>query len=126
MLACLLNESNKIELRQVPTPQLDKGDTLVKMEACGICGTDLEKIDGPLGPGGILGHEVSGTIQQAPEDMKECAPGDSVVADHHGPCYHCSSCLRGEPTLCPHFKKTNIHPSGIGESSRGATYDSAS
>ncbi|TMI35733.1 zinc-binding dehydrogenase [Candidatus Bathyarchaeota archaeon] len=66
MLACLLNESNKIELRQVPTPQLDKGDTLVKMEACGICGTDLEKIDGRLGPGGILGHEVSGTIQQAP------------------------------------------------------------
>ena len=99
MLACLLNESNKIELRQVPTPQLDKGDALVKMEACGICGTDLEKIDGRLGPGGIIGHEVSGTIQQAPEDMKDYAPGDRVVAHHHVPCYKCSTCLRGDPDM---------------------------
>src|SRR5205809_4625048 len=85
MLACLLNKSNKIELRQVPTPRLDRGDALVKMEACGICGTDLEKIDGRLGAGGILGHEVSGTIQQAPEYMKEYAPGNRVVAHHHVP-----------------------------------------
>ena len=123
MLACLLNESNRIELRQVPTPRLDRGDALVKMEACGICGTDLEKIDGRLGAGGILGHEVSGTIQQAPEYMKEYAPGDRVVAHHHVPCYNCSTCLRGDPTLCPQFKKTNIDPCGIAASFRVPRYN---
>src|SRR5438094_966324 len=101
MLACLLNESNRIELREIPIPRLDRGDALVKMEACGICGTDLEKIDGHLGPGGILGHEVSGTIQQAPDEMKDYVPGDRVVAHHHVPCYNCFSCLRGDMTFDP-------------------------
>ena len=123
MLACLLNESNHIELRQVPIPRLDKGDVLVKMEACGICGTDLEKIDGQLGPGGILGHEVSGTIQQAPENNKDLIPSDRVVAHHHVPCYKCSNCLRSDLTLCEQFKKTNIDPCGIAESFRVPAYN---
>ena len=123
MLACLLNESNRIELREIPIPRLDRGDALVKMEACGICGTDLEKIDGHLGPGGILGHEVSGTIQQAPDEMKDYVPGDRVVAHHHVPCYNCFSCLRGDLTLCPQFKKTNIEPCGIAASFRVPRYN---
>ena len=123
MLACLLNESNRIELREIPIPRLDKGDALVKMEACGICGTDLEKIDGRLGAGGILGHEVSGTIQQAPDEMKDYVPGDRVVAHHHVPCYNCFSCLRGDLTLCQQFKKTNIEPCGTAASFRVPRYN---
>ena len=123
MLACLLDKSNKIELRQVPIPRLDKGDILVRMEACGICGTDLEKINGQLGPGGILGHEVSGTLQEAPENMTDLIPGDKVVAHHHVPCYKCSTCLKGDLTLCEQFKKTNIDPCGIAESFRVPAYN---
>src|SRR5205809_6791767 len=101
MHACLLNKSNRTELRAIPMPRLDRGDALVKMEAGGICGTDLENIDGRLGAGGILGHEVSGTIQQAPDEMTHYVPGDRVVAHHHVPCYHSSSRLRADPTLRP-------------------------
>ncbi len=112
MLACLLDSQNKIALRDVPLPRLEDEDVLVKMEACGICGTDLEKLDGRLGPGGILGHEVSGTVERAPKHSKH-AIGDRVVAHHHVPCYKCTTCLQGDLTLCQEFKKTNLDPCGL-------------
>ncbi len=121
MLACLLDASNKVVLKQVPVPPLNTGDVLVKMEASGVCGTDLEKINGQLGPGGILGHEVSGTIQQS--ENSSYKQGDRVVAHHHVPCYKCSACLRGDMTVCEQFKKTNIDPCGFSESFRVPAYN---
>ncbi len=123
MLACLLEGPNKIALGQMPIPRLAKGDVLVRMEACGICGTDLEKIDGRLGPGGILGHEVSGIVQETSDKASEYVPGDRVVAHHHVPCYKCANCLRGDLTLCQEFKKTNIEPCGFAESFRVPRYN---
>lgn len=113
MLACLLEEHNKITLREAPIPRLSEGDILVKMEASGICGTDLEKIDGRLGPGGILGHEVSGTIQETTKTVTNYSVGDRMVAHHHVPCYNCAICRNGDFTLCNQFKKTNIDPCGL-------------
>jgi L-iditol 2-dehydrogenase len=123
MLACLLDSANKITLRQVPTPWPQKGEVLVKMEASGICGTDLEKISGQLGPGGILGHEVSGTIQQSFLESADFSPGDRVIVHHHVPCYKCASCFRGDFTMCEEFKKTNIDPCGFAESFRVPEYN---
>ncbi len=122
MLACLLDKENKISLGHVPVPQLRDGDVLIKMEACGICGTDLEKIGGQLGSGGILGHEVSGTVQDAGNNH-DYSPGDRVVAHHHVPCYKCTICQKGELTLCEEFKKTNIEPCGLAESFRLPQYN---
>ena len=113
MLACLLDENNKVTLREVPTPRLSEGDVLVKMEASGICGTDLEKIDGRLGRGGILGHEVSGTIMETTKTIADYSVGDRVVAHHHVPCYNCATCQNGDFTLCDQFKKTNLDPCGL-------------
>jgi len=115
MLACLLEGPNRVVVKDVPTPRLSDGDVLVRMEASGICGTDLEKIDGQLGPGGILGHEVSGTITEVADDIQDCAVGDRVIAHHHVPCYKCNLCRRGDLTLCTEFKKTNIDPCGFAE-----------
>lgn len=115
MLACLLEGPNRIALRDVPIPHLNKGDVLVRMEASGICGTDLEKIEGSLGPGGILGHEVSGTINDIAPDVQDFKIGDRVIAHHHVPCYHCHQCERGDLTLCDEFKKSNIDPCGFAE-----------
>jgi L-iditol 2-dehydrogenase len=123
MLACLLDGTNKIALRQVPVPKLDRGDVLVKMEACGICGTDLEKVEGKLGPGGILGHEVSGTVLETSADVQDYKIGDRVVVHHHVPCYKCTLCMRGDFTLCAQFKKTNIEPCGLAESFRVPRYN---
>jgi L-iditol 2-dehydrogenase len=123
MLACLLDGlDNRVTLRDVSPPRLAKGDALVKMEACGICGTDLEKISGQLGLGGILGHEVSGVIQQAPE-TSEYGIGDRVVAHHHVPCYKCDICQKGDHTVCEQFRKTNIDPCGLAESFRVPQYN---
>lgn len=113
MLACLLDETNRVSVREVPTPQLSEGDILVKMEASGICGTDLEKIDGRLGKGGILGHEVSGTIEKTTKNGEDFARGDRIVAHHHVPCYNCAICRNGDLTLCNEFKKTNLDPCGL-------------
>jgi L-iditol 2-dehydrogenase len=123
MLACLLDgPDNRVSIRDVPVPRLNKGDALVKMEACGICGTDLEKISGQLGPGGILGHEISGTIQHASENSRYRI-GDRVVAHHHVPCYKCATCQKRDYTLCEQFKKTNIDPCGLAESFRVPEYN---
>jgi L-iditol 2-dehydrogenase len=115
MLACFLDAPKRVAVRDVPIPKLSTGDVLVRMEASGICGTDLEKIQGHLGPGGILGHEVSGTIEKVADDVTDYKPGDRVVAHHHAPCYSCLECSRGDFTLCNDFKKSNIDPCGFAE-----------
>ena len=125
MLACFLENPHKVTVRDVPIPKLGRGDILVRMEASGICGTDLEKIDGQLGPGGILGHEVSGTIERVADGVVDYKPGDRVVAHHHVPCYQCSECSRGDFTLCNEFKKSNIDPCGFAEYFRVPDYNVA-
>lgn len=121
MQAWVLDRSNRVVFNEVPMPRLNQGDVLVKMEALGICGTDLEKIAGQLGTGGILGHEVSGTIQQV--DAADYAVGERIVAHHHVPCYKCAACLRGDMTVCEQFKKSNIDPCGFAESFRVPSYN---
>jgi L-iditol 2-dehydrogenase len=125
MLACFLDAPKKVRVKDVPIPNLTPGDILVRMEASGICGTDLEKIEGQLGPGGILGHEVSGTIERVAKDVTRYKPGDRVVAHHHVPCYQCADCSRGDFTLCTEFKKTNIDPCGFAEYFRVPEYNVA-
>ncbi len=93
------------------------------MEASGICGTDLEKIEGQLGSGGILGHEVSGTIEKVADNVTEHKPGERVVAHHHVPCYECADCCNGNYTLCNKFKRTNIDPCGFAEYFRVPQYN---
>jgi len=125
MLACFLDAPKKVRVKDVPIPNLTPGDILVRMEASGICGTDLEKIEGQLGPGGILGHEVSGTIERVAKDVTRYKPGDRVVAHHHVPCYQCVDCSRGDFTLCTEFKETNIDPCGFAEYFRVPQYNVA-
>ncbi len=115
MQACLLKEPGRVLLEDVATPALHQGEVLVRLQASGICGTDLEKIQGGYGPGGILGHEVSGTVEKTAEGVKGLQQGDRVVAHHHVPCYNCYLCKRGDYTMCDKFKKTNLDPCGFAE-----------
>ena len=115
MLACLLRGPGKAVLQDVPIPKLGEKDVLVRLEVAGICGTDVEKLDGGLGPGGILGHEVSGSIERLGESVEEFSKGDRVVAHDHVPCYNCHYCGRGDYTMCDFFKKTNFDPCGLAE-----------
>jgi L-iditol 2-dehydrogenase len=115
MLACLLESPGKVTLQNLPVPKVGPGDVLVRLRAGGICGTDLEKIHGAYGPGGVLGHEVSGTIERTGKAVKDLARGDRVVAHHHVPCQNCYYCQHNDHTMCDTFKTTNLDPCGFAE-----------
>src|SRR5262249_39691011 len=107
MYACLLRGPNKLEMADLPVPQIKPGEVLVNFHAGGICGTDLEKIQGGYGPGGILGHEVSGVVGAVGNEVKGVKLGDRVVPHHHVPCFNCRLCELGDFTMCHFFRATN-------------------
>jgi L-iditol 2-dehydrogenase len=123
MLACFLDGPGRTIVRDVATPRLSENEILVRMEASGVCGTDLEKINGQLGPGGILGHEVSGSIESVAGTVQGLEPGARVVVHHHAPCYNCPTCLHGDFTMCTEFKQSNIDPCGFAELFRVPSYN---
>jgi L-iditol 2-dehydrogenase len=115
MLACLINGQRQAEITNVPVPRLHPGEILIKLAAAGICGTDIEKVHGAYGPGGILGHEVSGTIESVGDEVTDLRKSDRVIAHHHVPCYNCHYCHQGDHTMCDLFRKTNLDPCGFAE-----------
>ncbi len=112
-------------IEDVPVPELSRGDVLVRMKASGICGTDLEKVQGALGPGGVLGHEVSGIVEEVGGAVVGVSRGDRVVAHHHVPCYSCYYCVRGDFTICDTFKKTNFDPCGMADLFKVSEFNAA-
>lgn len=115
MQACLINDNGQVGMEDVPIPVLGRGEVLIKLEAAGICGTDIEKAQGGYGSGGILGHEVSGTVERIGQDMIGLQLGQRVLAHHHVPCYGCEYCLQGDHTMCDLFRSTNFDPCGLAE-----------
>ena len=115
MKALFVGEGGKVALREVERPTIKKGEILVEMKSCGVCGTDLEKVRGEAMTSPVLGHEVVGEVAEIGEGVKEILSGDRVFTHHHAPCYECSLCSRGEYTLCAEFPKHNISPGGFSE-----------
>ncbi|KAK7205262.1 putative sorbitol dehydrogenase [Myxozyma melibiosi] len=99
---------------EVPLPKLRDNDVLIKVAACGVCGTDLHIHEGefiaqfPL----IPGHEVVGSVAAIGKDVKEFAIGDRVVADNSELCGECFYCRRGKPLLCEHFNAHGVTMDG--------------
>ncbi|MCB1214697.1 MAG: alcohol dehydrogenase catalytic domain-containing protein, partial [Deltaproteobacteria bacterium] len=88
----------------------------LQVEACGICGTDLLKIDRQLPKVPVvLGHELCGVVTQTGKGVSNFKPGDRMVVAHHVPCQSCHYCLHGNPSMCLHFKSTNLDPGGFSE-----------
>ena len=109
-------DSSVVELVESTSPVPGPGDILIKMAACGICGSDLEKVYGEYGqPSTRLGHEPAGTIKAVGDRVKGFAPGDRVFTHHHVPCYLCYLCKHGSETRCPDYSQSNISPCGIAE-----------
>jgi L-iditol 2-dehydrogenase len=115
MKAILCRPGAGAQLEDVPVPALQEGEALVTVEACGLCGSDLLKLDGPSATNSILGHEVVGRIEKTRGSTGAFKTGDRVVVAHHVPCGDCHSCRRGHPTMCDEFKKTNLDPGGFSE-----------
>jgi alcohol dehydrogenase/L-iditol 2-dehydrogenase len=95
-----------IDVRDVPLPQIGRGECLVRVEQCGICGSELHMFKGQLNvlaqPPVILGHEWAGEIVQIGPDVQGFAVGDRVVSETAAEtCGACTYCLAGEYNLCP-------------------------
>ncbi len=119
MRAAVYTGSSTVRVQEVPTPVPGPGELLVRVEACGICHTDLKKIQHNLLPGPrIFGHETAGVVVATGEDVSCFAPGDRVVVFHHVPCLDCFYCRRKLYAQCATYKKVGVtagyEPSGGG------------
>ena len=119
MRAVVYRGINDMRIETVPVPEIGRGEILVRIATCGICGTDLKKVHyGSHSAPRIFGHEMSGVIVAVGEGVSSFGVGERVVVHHHVPCNECYYCRKGTPAQCPLYKKTGVtagfEPSGGG------------
>jgi L-iditol 2-dehydrogenase len=103
MKALLLSSYRHLEIAEVPAPTVADGEVLVRVAACGICGSDVHGYDGSSGrriPPIVMGHEAAGTIAAIGPGVSGFAVGDRVTFDSTIFCGECAYCLRGQTNLC--------------------------
>jgi L-iditol 2-dehydrogenase len=115
MKVAVVESPGKVGLVEMPTPVPQRGEVLVKMRACGVCGTDVEKVYGEGVSGKILGHEAVGEVAEIGDGVEGARRGDKVFTHHHVPCYSCDVCSRGGETFCLEYRKHNLIPCGLAE-----------
>ena len=116
MKSAFVKEPSIISVEDKEKPVLGSGDILVQMRACGICGSDLEKVFGQYGqPSMRLGHEPAGIVLDVGSNVNDFKTGDRVFTHHHVPCYSCHFCKHGNETMCKKYYETNLSPCGLSE-----------
>jgi L-iditol 2-dehydrogenase len=103
MKSLVLSEYSHLELADFPVPQAGPLEVLVRVEACGICGSDVHGFDGSTGrriPPIVMGHEAAGTVEAIGDGVTKYAKGDRVTFDSTVYCGKCPYCLRGQINLC--------------------------
>ncbi len=109
MQAAVYRGKGRVEVEEVATPAIGPGEILVRVEASGICHTDLKKIEhNLLAPPRIYGHETAGVVVAVGEGVTKFGVGDRVVPFHHIPCSNCFYCDRKLYAQCPVYKKIGI------------------
>lgn len=113
---CLL-KPGVLVLKDLPKPTLSRGQAVIKMEMCGICGSDLTAYRGVNPtmryPINGLGHEGVGIIQEIGENEKDLKPGDRVVLEPYVPCNHCHMCAAGRFNNCVDIRVCGVHKDGM-------------
>ena len=109
MHAAVYRGRSVVNVEEVPTPSIGPGELLIRVEACGICHTDLKKIEhNLLEPPRIYGHETAGVVAAVGAGVTRFRQGDRVVAFHHIPCRNCFYCNRKLYAQCPVWKRVGI------------------
>jgi L-iditol 2-dehydrogenase len=107
--AVVLDDAGQPSVADVPAP--DGPGELIRLRACGLCGSDVEKL-GRAAAGTVLGHEVVGELEN----------GLRVVLGHHRPCGECRRCRAGHESACAEFAAATIRPGGFAEQIRADFY----
>lgn len=115
MRVAMYYNNDDIRLEEMPVPQIGPGEILMRVEACGICGSDLlewyRRHKAPL----VLGHEVAGTIVALGKEVQRFRVGERICVAHHVPCNSCRYCFSGHHTVCETLRRTNFDPGGFAE-----------
>ncbi|MFL5759431.1 MAG: zinc-dependent alcohol dehydrogenase family protein [Thermomicrobiales bacterium] len=115
MRAVIVEEPGKVRVDQVPDPEFEPKDVVIKVGACGICGTDIHIIDGEFPPTKypiIPGHEFGGTVVAVGEDVTGVKVGDRVGVDPTLNCGECYFCQRGMGNLCERWNAVGVTKTG--------------
>lgn len=116
MRSAVYHPPDKFILEERPQPKIGEDEVLLKVAACGICGTDVLKVNRALPKvPTVLGHEVVGEAVAVGKAVTKFKVGDRIVVAHHVPCGTCHFCRHGNHSMCHHFKKTNLDPGGFSE-----------
>jgi len=119
MQAAVYRAVDDVQTEEIAVPEIGAGEVLVRIDTCGICGTDLKKIHtGSHTVPRVFGHEMAGTIAAVGEGVRGFAVGDRVMAFHHIPCGHCFYCRKKTFAQCETYKKVGT-TAGLGEAAGG-------
>jgi L-iditol 2-dehydrogenase len=111
MKALVLTAYNHLEIQDWPCPEIAADEVLLRVAACGVCGSDIHGMDGSTGrrqPPIIMGHEAAGTIVEVGAEVRDWAAGDRVTFDSTIYCGRCWHCRRGEINLCDHRRVLGV------------------
>jgi L-iditol 2-dehydrogenase len=109
MRAAVYTGDSTVSVESVPTPAIGPGELLIRVESCGICHTDLKKIEyNLLAPPRIFGHETAGVVAAAGGEVRGFSVGDRVIVFHHIPCLECFYCRHKLFAQCPVYKKVGV------------------
>jgi L-iditol 2-dehydrogenase len=115
MRVAMYYSNQDIRIEEMPVPEIRPDELLMKVEASGICGSDVlewyRMKKAPL----VLGHEVGGEVVKAGDKIQKFKVGDRIAASHHVPCNSCYYCLTGHHTACDTLRITNFDPGGFAE-----------
>ena len=128
MQAAVYRGIDQVRVEEVPVPAIGPGEVLLRVRACGICGTDLKKIhSGSHSAPRIFGHETAGVIVAVGENVSGFAPGDRAMVFHHTPCGDCYYCRKKTFAQCSAYKQVGVtagfDPSGVGFAEYGRVID---
>lgn len=119
MQAAVYRAPDVIVTESVAVPAIGPGEVLVRIDTCGICGTDLKKIHTGSHPAPrVFGHEMAGTIAAVGAEVSGFAVGDRVMAFHHIPCGRCFYCKKHTFAQCEQYKLVGT-TAGVGEPAGG-------
>jgi L-iditol 2-dehydrogenase len=109
MRAGVYRDKGVVRVEEVPVPEVGEGEVLIKVAACGVCGTDIKKIfQRYVEPPQILGHELAGTIVAVGRGVTKWKLGDRVMSFHHIPCGACFYCKNRLFSQCKQYKTTGL------------------
>lgn len=115
MRAAVLRGANDLTLEMRDVPEPGPGEMLVRIRACGICGSDLMDWYVEQKAPFVFGHEPTGDVVRVGAEVTSFRPGDRVVLHHHAPCKKCEACVRGDTVHCPVWREQALLPGGMAE-----------